>query len=589
MSVVAHLDVRPLHETPQMNGRQTMQTPPDWPPHFDTRPSQNAPSQFPSGPGNLISPSSQQSHEETLSLKLTNSADCAVPSECSKQLALDTYFSRCHNQPYALFHEQNFRHEFAQGTLPEYLVLSLLVATLRFSLDPAYQGDSAVATKRFASRAWKLILFQCFDSEEGPNHHVVQAIIILAHDEFTGTVIRSDARQGLTNTVCNRRPAWLKINMAASVAQSLQMMVEPSQSLDYATREEHRRTLWSIFLLDKLATVGRGRPAIFQDHQMRLQLPCTEYAFCHSSPATTPTFDCFTEALSPEFQNLSPMATALVLVATLSRVANFALEPDTATVQRNPWDHESGYTVLLARLTAFATSFEDESPFQDTTSDIYSLTWRIYSHVLYHLCHCLLQHPFLLRQQFRASNSKIPTNFLSHAIHTNWQHAQKLTYILAYAKESKLPVFGSFYGYCTMVAGTINALHIRSEDETLQKMSGSAAQANLLFLQDHSKYYMNSAKMALALAGFIPQAGRFHHLTSAACQDDGLQESDVDLIFGLLDYGTMSTLTVLADGTLGPIARDPILDLNLSTAGTSDIYDFGFGETGDIPEIFAPG
>jgi hypothetical protein len=38
----------------------------------------------------------------------------------------------------------------------------------------------------YASKAWKEIVRQCFESEEGPDYRLVQATTLLALHEFTG-------------------------------------------------------------------------------------------------------------------------------------------------------------------------------------------------------------------------------------------------------------------------------------------------------------------------------------------------------------------------------------------------------------------
>jgi hypothetical protein len=52
-------------------------------------------------------------------------------------------------------------------------------------------------------------------------------------------------------------PAWMKIGLSVRIAQDLRLMLEPTANLSDVDQEERRRVFWSIYLLDKLTSVGR--------------------------------------------------------------------------------------------------------------------------------------------------------------------------------------------------------------------------------------------------------------------------------------------------------------------------------------------
>ncbi|KAL1959495.1 hypothetical protein VTO42DRAFT_1940 [Malbranchea cinnamomea] len=464
----------------------------------------------------------------------------ASPPFHSQQLALDTYFAYCHNQPYSFFHEETFRYQFAEGLLPRYLILALVASTLQFSGDPYYSDNLGAAANICAADSWKAIVSQCFDSEEGPSYRSVQALTLLAIYEFIS---------------CKHESAWVKIGLAVSIAQTLHMMIEPPEHLPCTTREEYRRTLWSIYLLDKLASCDRRRPSVFQDFSLRLQLPCSEDAFRDRVATSAPTLIQFKDSLEPDMDSVSPLARVIVVTSTVGRIAHYTLQQISLGGKRPPpWSHDSEYTALSAELTRYANHFDSPlhledlrdaggSGSKDRACDRTSTGLLIFTRSLYHLCHCLLQHPFLLRQQFEASKTKFPTAFFAQAVRSNWNHAQKLTHLLSQAREFGYPMTASFYGYCSLLAGMINCLHSHSDDESIRRASAEAADMNLRFLKQHSKYFKNAARMCLGLEDFMHYAGSYHLIISPSAQDIELTQDDVERLYTMVDYGTMSTIS----------------------------------------------
>lgn len=97
------------------------------------------------------------------------------------------FFGSVHNQPYSFFHEQNFRLNFSNGLLPDYLQFAVIASALRFSDDPYYEGRIFEATAAYALESWKRIVSAWFATESDPNIHVCQAIALLSIIDFTGT------------------------------------------------------------------------------------------------------------------------------------------------------------------------------------------------------------------------------------------------------------------------------------------------------------------------------------------------------------------------------------------------------------------
>ena len=98
---------------------------------------------------------------------------------------VDTYFTHCHNQPYALFHEATFRRRLNDASLPQHLLYAFAATACRFSALPLYEGRQADATAAYANASWKQIIEHSFSSKISPEFSMVQTINMLAVIDYT--------------------------------------------------------------------------------------------------------------------------------------------------------------------------------------------------------------------------------------------------------------------------------------------------------------------------------------------------------------------------------------------------------------------
>lgn len=282
------------------------------------------------------------------------------------------------------------------------------------------------------------------------------------------------------------------------MAQSLRLMAEPPTTIPFSAQEERRRTLWSIYLLDKMATCGRDRPSLFLDRTIHLQLPCSERAFKTSTAEQIMTLDDFWSLDDSQIRNLEPFSSTIALASLLSQAANYAFEHDKNGGQNPPWDHTSEFQIIKSKLTRFETFFEYFGDIQKhilDNSSPYINEAFIFSYVLYHLCHCLLQHPFLLRRRLEAYTARIPTSFLAQAIASCSNHAQEVTRTLRNARRAQLKASATMFSYSSLVAGSIHCLFQHSSDEHTRMQSVEELQGSIAHLKGQAKYWKNSARM----------------------------------------------------------------------------------------------
>lgn len=289
------------------------------------------------------------------------------------------------------------------------------------------------------------------------------------------------------------------------MAQAFHMMTEPSAALPFSAQEERRRTLWSIYLLDKLATSGRYRPSLFQDRTITLHLPCSETAFQSSIAQNVATLEEFPSLDDSEIESLkSSAATTIALASTLSAVTCYTFQHNKGGEQKLPWDHTSEYQAILSQLARFESFFDCFGDIQEnimlgpgSTDGIYPRVSEstIFSYVMYLLCHCLLQHPFLLRRRLENSKLRTPTSFLAKAIESSSKFALELTRTLKNARRAQYKISATFLNYAALVAGSIHSLFQHSSDGYVCVQSIEGVQDCLAHLNEKARYWPNSGRM----------------------------------------------------------------------------------------------
>ncbi|KIW81121.1 hypothetical protein Z517_04144 [Fonsecaea pedrosoi CBS 271.37] len=451
--------------------------------------------------------------------------------------ACNTFFQYCHNQPYTFFHEGNFRERLQQGTWPNYLLFAFLASALRYSTDPWFEGKHSDALEEYAAASWRLIVGCGCAVEEGADTAVVQAISLLA-------VIDSAAGR--------RRAAWVKIGLAVRISQDLHLMMDPATSLPETVREERRRLFWSIYLLDRFVSCSKQRPPAILDSDCQVQLPCDELDFRQGIAQKTETLTNLGTGASSGHPAYRPgqFALLVLMACVLGRCARYMLDNRDFAEERAPFNPQSDY-VTISSILLYYESFIDSGRAveeivrlgmlkQDGVVDQQMVGHMILARVLFHLCHCLLNHPFLLRQRVNATQEKTPTTWLARSLEVGLEHAGRLTRVFRDAKDTGCTVATSFYGYCLLVAGTIHALYTHSQDPELQQESMGYLISDIAYLDDIARYWKNTKLIASGLRTFWGHSARFSSLLDPKPSPSTFSILDLEILWTSVDYGIMS-------------------------------------------------
>ena len=290
-------------------------------------------------------------------------------------------------------------------------------------------------------------------------------------------------------------------------------MLEADTELPPILQEERRRVFWSFYIADKLISCGQERPPAISDGNCRLHLPCDENAFRSGAPQPTPTLEEVTgERPSADMSALSPFAMTTVMASVLGRCAQYTLGQQEELVggaQCSPWSPKSMFSLLHSTLLQLETDLRlgesltgkirRECARDDGTIDQHRGAPLVFSHALFHLCQCLLYHPFLLKKRLADVNAKAPASFIAQAFEGCKAAATSLSRLMDEVKmlecETLSTCYDPFYGYCTMVAGTIHSLFSHSSDPEVVDSSHKSLETSMANLEELSLYWKSSSYM----------------------------------------------------------------------------------------------
>ena len=336
-------------------------------------------------------------------------------------------------------------------------------------------------------------------------------------------------------------------------------MVEPDSELGPVQQEERRRVFWSFYLCDKLISCGRERPHVISDHQCKLQLPADENEWRAGHYRQTPTLDKLTDDNTDAvLHTLSPFAITTVMASLLGRCAQYALgeqEEQTPGGKTPPWNPRSKYSSIHSALlhTESELGLNDSlsgkiAQFYTTSDgsvDQHRAAPLVLAHALFFLCQCLLYHPFLIKQRLARVGQRTPQSFLTQTLNSCRSAASSLSRLMDDVKslccETLTPFYDPFYGYCTMVAGTIHSMFMNSSDTFVVETAKASFDSSLQNLRELSYYWKSCGMMKSRLEDFRTNSDRYATLVDPAVQEVHLTADAANDLIECLDYSRMST------------------------------------------------
>ncbi|RVX67964.1 hypothetical protein B0A52_08374 [Exophiala mesophila] len=437
------------------------------------------------------------------------------------------------DSPYAYFRPEYFYRRLDSNEIPDYLLMAVIAVAARFSDDPFFEGRQLEIVEHYARAAWNEIFDKSFSEDYSLDVHAVQATNMLAVVDFTA------GRHNL---------GWVKIGLTVRFAQSLQLNKEPLNDLSADEKDERRLTFWSVYLLDRLVSCGTNRPPTLSDGDCTVRLPTAAAEYNEQGSKLLPDLRALNDtSWDGNEDNIDCLAKTILMASALGRVERHTLQYDSGSETYPPWDSRSQFASIYSQLLNFEAHC-------DLTRVSFSTTIRryikpnglpdnpaaghfVFANVLYHLNHCLLHHPFLLKKRLEPRQTRVSPSFLREALRRSREHAYQLTVLLRIVQRHNLTLT-SFYAYSTMVAGTIHKLFIHHVDEYLRKSAQQLYDYSLDFLSKGRGTWDHYPRVANALEGFAPNAASARALVTI--NSSQIEDPSLDILWSLLDYGWLS-------------------------------------------------
>ncbi|KAM5529787.1 zn 2cys6 transcription factor [Fusarium oxysporum f. sp. phaseoli] len=332
------------------------------------------------------------------------------------------------------------------------------------------------------------------------------------------------------------------------MAQDCGLMLENATHLSYTEQEERRRVFWSVYLLDRLVSCGRGRPPAIVDASCHVQLPCDDSRWREGLWTKTQSLDEMMNRTLSVAQRQAPLAQVIAISHVLGRCAQYVLQDFNIRGPHPPWDPGSDFAGIESDLLHFEAYLEMQRPVRDMLQphisaegivDSQSTGPIIFSRALFHLCYCLLNHPFLLRRRINTCRNLAPISFIQRSSDVAWLHAQQMISLIREARELGCSFHSSSSGYAMTVAGSIIASRTHDGDSLASEQAQILLEETFLYLEIIGQHWNNVRTMTSLLRRIVYDGFTGSHLNSLT-QALNLTPEEEEAIWGVVDYNTMS-------------------------------------------------
>lgn len=302
--------------------------------------------------------------------------------------------------------------------------------------------------------------------------------------------------------------AWVKVGISVRIAQDCRLMLDPPAHLSITEQEERRRVFWSVYLLDRLVSCGRGRPPAIVDASCHLQLPCEDDVWERGIWKKTLSLDQMTDRTLVMPEKQGKFARLIAMAHIMGRCAQYMMQEFNIRSPHPLWESGSDFAAIESDLLHAENYLELQTPLEYMLAAHITAEGAvnhqktgpiIYSRAIFHLCHCLLHHPFLLRRRLEACLNPPPASFLARAFRTSWQHAQQMAQLIHDTRNCGGLFNSSFGGYCLTVAGSVLALWSHRAQAEEHLLACSLLEKTISYVDDIGHYWPNVKEMVRGL------------------------------------------------------------------------------------------
>ncbi|RAK95220.1 putative C6 transcription factor [Aspergillus ibericus CBS 121593] len=408
-----------------------------------------------SGPGTKATqPSNYPSNDPYPHAAEVEDVATPQPSPSAIARAIDLYVEHCHRQPVWCF---DFDGPGEPGSLPEELISSLLALTLRYLQEPD-QGQ------HYADNAKTIIMLRIANGTV--ELATIESLCLLSYSSF----IDGDMHVG-----------QFYLGLASQLCRSGMLDVAATYSTEDPHSERKKRLFWSLQLLEQSYGRQTGllripteiwRPPYFADDGDKE--PPKE-AVPTPPPLPQDTVGCS----EPDDTGIWSMSIQFGWV--WSKVRGYVSDCASSRM-REPWRHESMYSVVLSDLTEIENrtplchrydhvQFYDRHGEELSRNLSYWVPW-LKLQFMYHAILTVLNHPFLYIMASRHNtNLAIPNSFWRRSSELVVLHATWIVRLIDMVLEKEVRLSDPFFAHVAAIAATVQLYYCCAGDPRLKYKS----------------------------------------------------------------------------------------------------------------------
>ncbi|EPE33408.1 Zn2/Cys6 DNA-binding protein [Glarea lozoyensis ATCC 20868] len=362
------------------------------------------------------------------------------PSPAVQQdILLDTYFQRCHGNPYYILDEPLTRHRIQASQIPAFLLHAIHAVSARYTPHPNGYHAAIRSSEEYALRARMEL------DIDDPSIECLQALLLL-------TMAFTAAGKG--------KKAYMMLSSGIGMAVALELHRESDAKNGYTTveKEMRRRLFWTCYVMDRFSACGSKRPSLLGDESILVRLPSWS-----PNPGTLPIEgEYFQNGSNLQYHGGSGKkcqgsSGMLIDIGRILGITNRYLAAGGVKGDSHfPWHSLSNLSKIRQELDIWASGTQEEFASVDKLFGQSDSTTLVLSKLVYHLIHCLIYRPFLPIDLAELSGSGQHQSWQIEATNLCFLHANAIAEMVELGKQSPAVEWPAFVGYCICTAGTVH-------------------------------------------------------------------------------------------------------------------------------------
>lgn len=275
----------------------------------------------------------------------------------------------------------------------------------------------------------------------------------------------------------NNSRSFLYVGIAARMALVLGLGNESTIGLEDdegemkpVVIESKRRTIWSVYLMDRCNSSGRERSPAIRIEDIKVQLPCHESDFLFGNPEPTIQYDNFKSILlhaqnhdedyTNQMKRIPMVGFTIILFEIWAKIAKWVGEVGVKYEKKSPWLKGSSFYQLSYELDSLEALIPQKYRFNDFNLKLHlelkTATHFGYFHGLFFLCRI-----FLNREYLFCNPQSFPKGWWVNTTILLLKSLEGMSLLVKELQAGEMMVIAPFTGF-EVYTGAITALYFYS-------------------------------------------------------------------------------------------------------------------------------